>query len=515
MTPEDDHHNGASRDQDDEDNLPTVEASMRSAATEELLSDVIPRPVARSSGGAHGFAPGDVFNAQYRVAEMVGHGGFCEVYRAQDLATEATVALKFLRDTDTTKSVFPRLQRELRLARDLGHPNIVKVNDLIESEGRVCLVMDFVEGMTLKKLIVDEGKLPVDRALTIMKELTSAVAAVHAGDIVHRDLKPQNVMITHDGEVKLLDFGLARTTDSTGLTATGTILGTPDYMSPEQVNGVAADSRSDVYSLGIIAWELFVGQPPFSGDTPIAVALQHVRSRAPEISTQRDDVPPEVSTLVSRMTDPDPKNRPKSAEAVLLELERSAGSGLGLFPGPTSTTRRTWRLVAAGLVFLIAGAATGFKLMRPATPANPFADGKVVTSVQARAPILRAAMESELFLQGVADTIPKLWDDPRITSKNTDENLLSDPTAAEALGIEQLLEVSFEEDPDEASTSARLRLRVFNTSDGSVWWESEIASNFTMDFPGIVAISQDLAGQYASRVDAAIRSSIRDAAAGS
>lgn len=486
---------------DDVDATRAREERNRLAPTEDLpRSPPFRRPIPPPVNESVSVGVGDVFFERFRVLEVVGHGGFCRVFRAVETATGATVALKFLSRTDGVETVVPRMQRELRLTRDLGHPNIVKVHELIEDQGQVCLVMDFVEGTTLKRFVGEGPQLPTRRIMEILVDLTSAVAAVHASEIVHRDLKPQNVMISESGRVKLLDFGLARTSNSTGLTADGTILGTPDYMSPEQVNGEAADSRSDVYSLGIIAWELFTGRTPYTGDTPIAVALRHVQSRIPDLSSCRSDVPAEVSNLVARMTDPRPDRRPQSAVEVLFALERSGESGSALMTGserPKSKLR--WAAMAAA----VAAIATWIGFFSATPSADPFADGAIVATVQPKISIIGSSLESKLFLENIAAAIPENWTGPEISFIDLEEDLHGDPKAAASAGVEHLLEVSFLEAPDDQGPK-RLQMRVISTGDGSVWWDSGGTDELTLDYAGMVEISRRMARQYGNRIAQAL-----------
>src|SRR5581483_368928 len=202
------------------------------------------------------------------------------------------------------------------LAAQLSHPNIVTVIDRGESDGRQFIVFEYVEGENLKELVERRGPLPVRRALELGMEIGSALAFAHDGGLVHRDVKPQNVLLG-EGRAKVTDFGIARSIDvKQGLTQTGTVLGTSDYISPEQASGEQVDAQSDVYSLGAVLYELLTGEPPFSGDSFVAIALRHVNDPAPSAAARRPDVPMRVDTAVRRALEKEPEDRPTMDELV-------------------------------------------------------------------------------------------------------------------------------------------------------------------------------------------------------
>ena len=226
---------------------------------------------------------GQLIADRYELEELVGTGGMSSVYRARDRLLERYVAIKILhehysRDDDYIE----RFRREARAAAKLSHPNIVTVIDRGEADGRQFIVFEFVDGQNLKQVIASRGRLPVREALELGIQIGRALAFAHAQGLVHRDVKPQNVLLG-GGDVKVTDFGIARSLDvNIGLTQTGTVVGTGEYISPEQATGRRADERSDVYSLGVVVYELLAGEPPYSGDSFVAVAMRHVNDPVPE-----------------------------------------------------------------------------------------------------------------------------------------------------------------------------------------------------------------------------------------
>ena len=264
---------------------------------------------------------------RYDLEELVGTGGMSSVYRARDRLLERHVAIKILhehysRDDDYIE----RFRREARAAAKLSHPNIVTVIDRGEADGRQFIVFEFVDGENLKQRIASKGRFAVRDALELGIEIGRALAFAHAQGLVHRDVKPQNVLLGDD-EVKVTDFGIARSLDvNIGLTQTGTVLGTGEYLSPEQATGRQVDERTDVYSLGVVLYELLAGEPPYSGDSFVAVAMRHVSDPVPSISLARPDVPLRVDAALQRAMAKDPDDRYPSMGDFVAELGACLGA---------------------------------------------------------------------------------------------------------------------------------------------------------------------------------------------
>ena len=246
---------------------------------------------------------GEVVDGRYELEELVGTGGMSSVYRAHDRMLERKVALKILHQRYGEDAEYlERFRSEARAVAQLAHPNIVTVIDRGDDDGRQFIVFEYVDGENLKQVVDRVGRLPVDEAVEYGIEIARALAFAHEHGIVHRDVKPQNVLLDGDGRAKVTDFGIARSLDvERGVTQTGTVLGTSNYIAPEQASGQPVDERSDVYSLGVVLFELVTGEVPFSGESFVAVALRHVNEPAPPLLERRPDAPPALAALVDRM----------------------------------------------------------------------------------------------------------------------------------------------------------------------------------------------------------------------
>ncbi|MFA7267281.1 MAG: protein kinase, partial [Candidatus Nanopelagicales bacterium] len=255
---------------------------------------------------------GSTIDGRYRVDAFVARGGMATVYRATDLRLDRTVALKVMHGSLAEDHDFvARFVREARSAAQLSHQAIVAVFDQGESDGFVYLAMEYVDGQTLRDVLKKRGRLTPVEALAVVEPVLEALDAAHKGGFAHRDIKPENVLISSDGRVKVADFGLARaivTTSQTGLTQ-GLLIGTVAYLAPEQVEHGTADARTDVYSAGIVLYECLVGQTPFTGETPMSVAYQHVHGTVPAPSTIRPEIPNSVDELVLTATAQKPTKR--------------------------------------------------------------------------------------------------------------------------------------------------------------------------------------------------------------
>jgi eukaryotic-like serine/threonine-protein kinase len=284
---------------------------------------------------------GGLLEHRYRVDRVLAHGGMSTVYRGVDTRLDRAVAIKVMDPQFSADRAFvARFEQEARTAARLKHPGIVAVHDQgvdrASSDGEhVFLIMELIEGGTLRDLITERGTLSTPLALSALEPVLSALAAAHQAGLVHRDVKPENVLIGHDGVVKVADFGLVRAVASVSTTSDSTILGTVAYLSPEQVATGAADSRSDVYAAGIMLYEMLTGVTPYVGETAISVAYRHVNEDVPAPSTVVPGIPVEVDQLVLRATRRDPLSRPADAAAFLAELEHvRIGLGLPKLPVP-------------------------------------------------------------------------------------------------------------------------------------------------------------------------------------
>src|SRR5262249_24242850 len=227
---------------------------------------------------------GTTLNGRYRLEARIGAGGMSTVYRALDETLQRQVAIKLMnREIASDSDQLERFRREARAVAQLSHPHIVGVIDAGEDEGRPYIVFEYVEGQTLKERIRQLGQLPVDESVAYAIEIARALGSAHDHDIVHRDVKPQNVLIDDEGSAKVTDFGIARSLRDDGLTADGRVLGTTDYVSPEQALGHDVNGQSDIYSLGVVLYEMLTGDVPFHGENQISVAMKHVREDLPDV----------------------------------------------------------------------------------------------------------------------------------------------------------------------------------------------------------------------------------------
>jgi eukaryotic-like serine/threonine-protein kinase len=304
---------------------------------------------------------GLVLEGRYRLEERLARGGMSTVYAATDLRLHKTVAVKVMAEHLAHDPTFvDRFTREARAAAMLSHPNVVGVSDQGSDQGLVFLVMELVRGRTLRDLLTARGRLTVAEAFAVLEPMLAGLTAAHRAGIVHRDIKPENVLIGVDGVVKVADFGLARAVVGTGQTSQtgGVLIGTVAYLSPEQLERGRADARSDIYAAGIVLYEMLTGHPPYGGDTPLAVAYQHVHHDVPAPSDEVTGLPWAVDELVARTTRRDPAGRPLDAGAFLAELGH-VRKDLGIEPVPVPTGRST------------AGPGTLRPTNRPTRPRHP------------------------------------------------------------------------------------------------------------------------------------------------
>ncbi|NTV81038.1 MAG: protein kinase, partial [Candidatus Aminicenantes bacterium] len=272
---------------------------------------------------AEGLKRGTVFAGRYEIIEELGRGGMGRVYRAEDRKVKEEVALKLIKpEIAADKKVIERFTNELRTARKIGHRNVGRMYDIGEDGGSHYITMEYVSGQDLKGLIRQSKRLSVNTALSIAKEVCEGLAEAHRLGIVHRDLKPSNIMIDREGTARIMDFGIARTVKGSGLTGAGVMIGTPEYMSPEQVEAKDVDQRSDIYSLGIILYEMLTGMPPFEADSPFAVGIKQKSEIPKDPRGVNPQVPADLSEVILKCLEKGKQDRYQTAAHLKSELER-------------------------------------------------------------------------------------------------------------------------------------------------------------------------------------------------
>lgn len=267
-------------------------------------------------------AKGQKISDRYQIIKSIGEGGMANVYLAYDTILERNVAVKVLRgDLANDEKFVRRFQREALQASSLSHPNIVEVYDVGEDNGEYYIVMEYVEGKHLKNLLKKRGKLTIPEVIDIMLQVTSGLSIAHDSYIIHRDIKPQNIMILDNGLVKLTDFGIALAMNSTQLTQTNSVMGSVHYLPPEQASGKGATLQSDIYSLGILMYELLTGKLPFRGENAVEIALKHLKETIPSIRKEIPDIPQSIENIILKATAKNPKNRYADAREMHEDLK--------------------------------------------------------------------------------------------------------------------------------------------------------------------------------------------------
>ena len=265
---------------------------------------------------------GQKINDRYQIVKTIGEGGMANVYLAYDTILERNVAVKVLRgDLANDEKFVRRFQREALSASSLSHPNIVEVYDVGEDNGVYYIVMEYIEGKHLKQLIKKRGKLTLNEVIDIMLQVTDGIACAHDSYIIHRDIKPQNIMILDSGIVKITDFGIAMALNSTQLTQTNSVMGSVHYLPPEQASGKGSTVQSDIYSMGILMYELLSGKLPFRGDNAVEIALKHLKEPLPSIREECPDLPQAVENVILKACAKNPKNRYPDARSMHEDLK--------------------------------------------------------------------------------------------------------------------------------------------------------------------------------------------------
>src|SRR3989441_247670 len=368
--------------------------------------------------------PGAVLAQRYEILEILGEGGMGAVYKAMDRELSRPVALKVIRpDLAGNQAILDRFKQELLLAREVTHKNVIRIYDLGEAEGVKFITMEYVEGKDLRTLINEKNKLAPEEAVEIMQQVCRALEAAHSVGIIHRDLKPQNVMRDKSGRILVMDFGLARTLEGDGMTQTGALVGTMDYMSPEQALGKELDQRSDVFALGLIFYELLTGKMPYKADSVVASLLKRTQERAAPVSSHDATIPQALSNIVGKSMEPDVKLRYQTAAEILNDLNAWQGKGAAAtlhFPAV-----RTWGqdipwhwiggfgavLIVVILGFLFRGALSGPSAKTATAPVVslailPFRNASGDTSLNWLGPTLAEMLRTDMGESASLRTVP-------------------------------------------------------------------------------------------------------------
>ena len=451
---------------------------------------------------------GSTFANRYQIIEELGKGGMGKVYRALDKKLNEEVALKLVKpEIASDEKTVERFRNELRLARKISHRNVGRMYELMEYMGVHYITMEYIPGQDLRSLIRQTGKLTAETAVSIAKEVCEGLAEAHRLGVVHRDLKPSNILIDKQGDAKILDFGIARSLKSKGITGTRMMIGTPEYMSPEQVDGEDLDQRSDIYSLGVILYEMLTGRVPFDGDTPLSVAYKHKNKKPPnprEFNTQITD---ELLVFMLKCLEKDKEARYQSAgevRSLLEEIEKGLLIPVIISPPKKPLTSKEitvqfrlkkFFIPIAGIIVLAIGAIAVWQLFLKKSAA-PLSSGKPIIAVLPFSD-LSPQKDQEYFCDGMTDEIiTKLsrlqgWKVMNKTSvmqyKDTDKNIKD---IGQELGVTSVLEGSIRKEENDI----RLTAQLINVEDGFHLW-SEI---YDRKLDRIFAIQNDIAENIVS-----------------
>src|SRR6266446_3751066 len=351
--------------------IPLSQETLNESGTPEAWSVAVTPRTSGVAAAGDDVEKGRVLAGRYEILQLLGRGGMGAVYKARDTELDRIVALKLIRpELARNPEILRRFKQELILARQVTHKNVIRIFDLGQSDGIKFITMDFVEGQNLRELLLERGKFPAEQAARVMLQICRALEAAHTEGVIHRDLKPQNIMLDSGGRVYVMDFGIARSAYLPGMTQTGALIGTPEYMSPEQARGEKLTERSDLFSLGVIFYELLTGQSPYPADAPLGTLWKRLQEKPKPPVDVDSTIPKPLNDIVMKALEVEPEDRWARAREMAQQLEiwlgPSADSSTIFLPAPRIAAYLKW--ASAALAILLVAAVIGFRLKGPPKP---------------------------------------------------------------------------------------------------------------------------------------------------
>ncbi len=477
------------------------------------LEEISATPTKTLEKKAKELSRGTTFASRYEVIEELGSGGMGNVYRVFDKKIGEEVALKLIKpEISSDKKTIERFRNELKVARKIAHRNVCKMYDLGEEGGTHYITMEYIPGESLKSMIGMMGQLSAGQAVFIAKQVCEGLAEAHRSGVVHRDLKPSNIIIDREGNARIMDFGIARSLRAKGLTGPGKIIGTPEYMSSEQVDGKEVDHRSDIYSLGVILYEMMTGKLPFEGDTPLTIALKHKTETAPDPRKINIQIPEELSQLTLRCMNKDKEKRYKDTKELLSELikiEEGVATIERIMPVRKATPsseitviiKKPWIMIA-GIIAVVAVAVIAFLFLRREAQVPPSTETKMLAILPFEN---LGPVEDEYFADGITEEITSrlsalhgLGVISRTSSKQYKDSAKTTKQIGEELGVDYILEGTVRWDRSaEGKGRVRVTPQLIRVSDDTHLW----SDSYNRALEDIFSVQSEIAEQVARQLD--------------